>query len=99
MAELIIYKFTSATVFFRFSKAHGHGVCTGPDGQGEYAGAWHYGFEVSEGVPFIICAYNTSDAGDDASAIVFKSEPKKPTGDFALLQRVAIRPPNICASD
>ena len=28
-------------------KAHGHGVCTGPDGQGEYAGAWHYGFEVS----------------------------------------------------
>jgi junctophilin len=28
-------------------KAHGHGVCTGPRGQGEYAGAWHYGFEVS----------------------------------------------------
>uniref|UniRef100_A0A914C7F9 Junctophilin n=1 Tax=Acrobeloides nanus TaxID=290746 RepID=A0A914C7F9_9BILA len=28
-------------------KAHGHGVCTGPDGKGEYAGAWHYGFEVS----------------------------------------------------
>uniref|UniRef100_A0A915E760 Uncharacterized protein n=1 Tax=Ditylenchus dipsaci TaxID=166011 RepID=A0A915E760_9BILA len=28
-------------------KAHGHGVCTGPDSQGEYAGAWHYGFEVS----------------------------------------------------
>ena len=28
-------------------KAHGHGVCTGPKGQGEYAGAWHYGFEVS----------------------------------------------------
>uniref|UniRef100_A0A915PDI8 Junctophilin n=1 Tax=Meloidogyne floridensis TaxID=298350 RepID=A0A915PDI8_9BILA len=28
-------------------KAHGHGVCTGPDGQGEYTGAWHYGFEVS----------------------------------------------------
>lgn len=27
-------------------KAHGHGVCTGPDGKGEYAGAWHYGFEV-----------------------------------------------------
>lgn len=28
-------------------KAHGHGVCTGPKGQGEYSGAWHYGFEVS----------------------------------------------------
>ncbi|XP_067651799.1 junctophilin-1-like [Haliotis asinina] len=28
-------------------KAHGHGVCTGPKGQGEYAGAWQYGFEVS----------------------------------------------------
>ncbi|KAK6106628.1 MORN repeat family protein [Brugia pahangi] len=28
-------------------KAHGHGVCTGPQGKGEYAGAWHYGFEVS----------------------------------------------------
>ena len=28
-------------------KAHGHGVCTGPKGQGEYAGAWHFGFEVS----------------------------------------------------
>ena len=28
-------------------KAHGHGVCTGPKGQGEYRGAWHYGFEVS----------------------------------------------------
>ena len=28
-------------------KAHGHGVCTGPKGQGEYAGSWHYGFEVS----------------------------------------------------
>ncbi|KAL3102138.1 hypothetical protein niasHS_003547 [Heterodera schachtii] len=28
-------------------KAHGHAICTGPDGQGEYAGAWHYGFEVS----------------------------------------------------
>lgn len=27
-------------------KAHGHGVCTGPQGKGEYAGAWHYGFEV-----------------------------------------------------
>ncbi len=28
-------------------KAHGAGVCTGPKGQGEYAGSWHYGFEVS----------------------------------------------------
>jgi junctophilin len=28
-------------------KAHGHGVCTGPKGQGEYTGSWHYGFEVS----------------------------------------------------
>ncbi|CAB3408230.1 unnamed protein product [Caenorhabditis bovis] len=28
-------------------KAHGHGVCTGPQGKGEYAGAWHYGFELS----------------------------------------------------
>ncbi|KAH7728372.1 junctophilin [Aphelenchoides avenae] len=28
-------------------KAHGHGVCTGPQSKGEYAGAWHYGFEVS----------------------------------------------------
>lgn len=28
-------------------KAHGHGVCTGPKGQGEYCGSWHYGFEVS----------------------------------------------------
>jgi len=27
-------------------KAHGHGVCTGPKGQGEYSGAWHFGFEV-----------------------------------------------------
>ncbi|XP_054856201.1 junctophilin-3 [Eublepharis macularius] len=27
-------------------KAHGHGVCTGPKGQGEYAGAWSHGFEV-----------------------------------------------------
>ncbi|KAK6042173.1 MORN repeat protein [Cooperia oncophora] len=26
-------------------KAHGHGVCSGPQGKGEYAGAWHYGFE------------------------------------------------------
>ncbi len=30
-------------------KAHGHGVCTGPQGKGEYAGAWHYGFEVGLG--------------------------------------------------
>lgn len=30
-------------------KAHGHGVCTGPQGKGEYAGAWHYGFEVGYG--------------------------------------------------
>ena len=28
-------------------KAHGHGVCTGPKGQGEYSGSWHFGFEVS----------------------------------------------------
>ncbi|XP_045457431.1 junctophilin-2-like [Melitaea cinxia] len=28
-------------------KAHGHGVCTGPKGQGAYAGSWHFGFEVS----------------------------------------------------
>ncbi|XP_042879503.1 junctophilin-1-like isoform X3 [Penaeus japonicus] len=28
-------------------KAHGNGVCTGPKGQGEYSGSWHYGFEVS----------------------------------------------------
>ncbi|XP_064213207.1 junctophilin-1 isoform X6 [Tribolium castaneum] len=28
-------------------KAHGHGVCTGPKGQGAYSGSWHYGFEVS----------------------------------------------------
>ncbi|XP_037371649.1 junctophilin-3 [Talpa occidentalis] len=27
-------------------KAHGHGVCTGPKGQGEYSGAWSHGFEV-----------------------------------------------------
>lgn len=27
-------------------KAHGHGICTGPKGQGEYAGAWSHGFEV-----------------------------------------------------
>ncbi|KYN10646.1 Junctophilin-3 [Trachymyrmex cornetzi] len=28
-------------------KAHGHGVCTGPKGQGAYSGSWHFGFEVS----------------------------------------------------
>ncbi|KAJ7312193.1 hypothetical protein JRQ81_006559 [Phrynocephalus forsythii] len=27
-------------------KAHGHGLCTGPKGQGEYAGSWSHGFEV-----------------------------------------------------
>uniref|UniRef100_T1KY97 Junctophilin n=2 Tax=Tetranychus urticae TaxID=32264 RepID=T1KY97_TETUR len=27
-------------------KAHGHGVCTGPKGQGEYSGSFSYGFEV-----------------------------------------------------
>ncbi|XP_029971306.1 junctophilin-1-like isoform X2 [Salarias fasciatus] len=27
-------------------KAHGHGVCTGPKGQGEYSGSWANGFEV-----------------------------------------------------
>ncbi|KAI5617213.1 junctophilin-3 [Silurus asotus] len=27
-------------------KAHGHGICTGPKGQGQYAGAWSHGFEV-----------------------------------------------------
>uniref|UniRef100_A0A3Q3KH72 Junctophilin n=1 Tax=Monopterus albus TaxID=43700 RepID=A0A3Q3KH72_MONAL len=27
-------------------KAHGRGVCTGPHGQGEYAGTWSHGFEV-----------------------------------------------------
>uniref|UniRef100_A0AC35FBN4 Uncharacterized protein n=1 Tax=Panagrolaimus sp. PS1159 TaxID=55785 RepID=A0AC35FBN4_9BILA len=33
-------------------RANGHGVCTGPDGKGEYAGAWHYGFEVIFVNPF-----------------------------------------------
>ncbi|KAL7851697.1 hypothetical protein AOLI_G00220530 [Acnodon oligacanthus] len=28
-------------------KAHGHGICTGPKGQGEYSGSWASGFEVS----------------------------------------------------
>ncbi|XP_064202523.1 junctophilin-1b [Anguilla rostrata] len=27
-------------------KAHGQGICTGPKGQGEYAGSWSNGFEV-----------------------------------------------------
>ncbi|XP_036608977.1 junctophilin-2 [Trichosurus vulpecula] len=27
-------------------KAHGHGLCTGPKGQGEYSGSWNFGFEV-----------------------------------------------------
>ncbi|XP_061652828.1 junctophilin-1-like isoform X5 [Phyllopteryx taeniolatus] len=27
-------------------KAHGHGVCTGPKGQGEYSGSWSDGFEL-----------------------------------------------------
>nr|XP_014015379.1 unnamed protein product [Salmo salar] len=27
-------------------KAHGHGICTGPKGQGEYAGSWSHGFEI-----------------------------------------------------
>lgn len=27
-------------------KAHGHGICTGPKGQGEYSGSWSHGFEV-----------------------------------------------------
>lgn len=27
-------------------KAHGHGVCTGPKGQGEYSGSWSNGFEI-----------------------------------------------------
>ncbi|XP_069872973.1 junctophilin-3-like [Dipodomys merriami] len=27
-------------------KAHGHGVCTGPSGQGEYTGSWSRGFEA-----------------------------------------------------
>ncbi|XP_074800321.1 junctophilin-1 isoform X2 [Natator depressus] len=30
-------------------KAHGHGICTGPKGQGEYAGSWSHGFEVVGG--------------------------------------------------
>ena len=27
-------------------KAHGHGICTGPKSNGEYAGSWNHGFEV-----------------------------------------------------
>ncbi|XP_058848546.1 junctophilin-3-like isoform X2 [Acipenser ruthenus] len=27
-------------------KAHGHGICTGPKGQGEYSGSWSHGFEA-----------------------------------------------------
>lgn len=27
-------------------KAHGHGICTGPKGQGEYCGSWANGFEL-----------------------------------------------------
>ncbi|XP_051971342.1 junctophilin-1a isoform X1 [Xyrauchen texanus] len=27
-------------------KAHGQGICTGPKGQGEYAGSWSHGFEI-----------------------------------------------------
>ncbi|KAG9347929.1 hypothetical protein JZ751_003946, partial [Albula glossodonta] len=27
-------------------KAHGHGICTGPKGQGEYSGSWSHGFEI-----------------------------------------------------
>lgn len=45
------------------SKAHGHGICTGPKNQGAYSGAWHYGFEVSgvytwpRLVFFFVCTY------------------------------------------
>jgi len=28
-------------------KADGHGVCTGPSGQGRYEGAWNRGYETS----------------------------------------------------
>lgn len=28
-------------------RAHGHGVCSGPNNEGEYAGAWQGGFETS----------------------------------------------------
>uniref|UniRef100_UPI00358E5634 junctophilin-2-like isoform X2 n=1 Tax=Myxine glutinosa TaxID=7769 RepID=UPI00358E5634 len=28
-------------------RAHGHGLCTGPRGQGEFCGSWSHGFEVA----------------------------------------------------
>jgi len=28
-------------------KAHGHGVCTGPGGRGQYAGRWTHGYETT----------------------------------------------------
>jgi len=28
-------------------KAHGYGVCTGPRGQGEFAGEWTHGYETT----------------------------------------------------
>ncbi len=28
-------------------KAHGYGVCTGPNNEGKFEGLWHNGFEVS----------------------------------------------------
>ncbi|XP_078689820.1 junctophilin-1-like isoform X3 [Branchiostoma floridae x Branchiostoma belcheri] len=28
-------------------KAHGHGICTGPKGRGEYSGSWFHGFEIN----------------------------------------------------
>ena len=27
-------------------KAHGYGVCTGPNNEGKFEGLWHHGFEV-----------------------------------------------------
>uniref|UniRef100_A0A5F8GJE8 Uncharacterized protein n=1 Tax=Monodelphis domestica TaxID=13616 RepID=A0A5F8GJE8_MONDO len=30
-------------------KAHGHGICMGPKGQGECSGSWSHGFEVVGG--------------------------------------------------
>ena len=38
-------------------KAHGFGVCTGPKGQGEYAGAWHCGYEIR-----LVETYRTRDS-------------------------------------
>jgi len=29
------------------SKAHGYGVCTGPRGEGEFAGEWTHGYETA----------------------------------------------------